>query len=523
MNRAIPSWHRVPTAALLLLTLMLQACMQWIPQRRSIPAVLEAGSERRLRVIQADGEVVVLRRPRIVADSVLGEAHFGRGQWRARAVALSNVRRVEVERVNARRTIGATTLAGVAAAVIIAAATYEPPPPPPPPPSSSGCSGTDCYISCPLVYSWDGNRWRLDSGTFGGAIMRALQRTDLDNLDFATAQDGTLRLKLTNELQETDYVDALGLLAVDHDPALTVAPDAAGRMHTMGPLAAPSRATDFRGRDALARVGTADGWSWESGPSGRDTANLADIRDGLELEFVRPRGARHAHLVLDGHNSPWAAKLLADFVQAHGAGTQAWYDSLNATPERAHAMGMRLAREAFLGASVWTGGEWVHQGLFWEAGPEVIKRQVMDLDLSAVRGDTVRIKLESVPLFWMIDQVGLDFTVDQPVVTRALAPARAQDSRGRAAVALLAATDDRYLVMETGDVAELEFDVPDHAPGLARTYLLSSTGWYRIRVAETGEPDIQLLNRVANEPMGISRLAVARLNQALLAMARAAK
>ena len=48
-----------------------------------------------------------------------------------------------------------------------------------------------------------------------------------------------MRLKLANQLNETDYVDALAVLAVDLDSGFTVAPDASGRLHTVG-AATPS-------------------------------------------------------------------------------------------------------------------------------------------------------------------------------------------------------------------------------------------------------------------------------------------
>lgn len=67
--------------------------------------------------------------------------------------------------------------------------------------------GSDQTYSCPLVYSWDGQRWRLDSGTFGGAIMPALARTEVDNLLHAVPVGDSLRLRITNELNETDHLD----------------------------------------------------------------------------------------------------------------------------------------------------------------------------------------------------------------------------------------------------------------------------------------------------------------------------
>jgi len=71
--------------------------------------------------------------------------------------------------------------------------------------------------------------------------MHAHARTDVDNLDFVQPEHGVMRLKLANEQRETDYVDALSVLAVDHDSGLTVAPDAAGRLHTIGAPGLQSR------------------------------------------------------------------------------------------------------------------------------------------------------------------------------------------------------------------------------------------------------------------------------------------
>ena len=353
--------------------------------------------------------------------------------------------------------------------------------------------------------------------------MRALQRTDLDNLDFAVAADRVLRLKVANELRETDHVDALHVLAVDHEEGLAVAPDASGGIHTLATLVRPVEASDFSGRDALARVMTSDGWNWESTPTGRDSAKMADIRDGIEVAFIRPADARQAHLVIDGNNTPWAAYLLSEFIEARGSSTDAWYDSLNSGKLDAGAMGAKLAGEAFLTVSVETPQGWMRQGLIWEAGPEVVKRQVLHVDLAQVRGDTVRVRLESVPSFWLIDQVALDYSADRGVTVTKLELVHARDRQGVDVRARLAAVDDDYYVLETGDEAELHFSVPDVPKGLARSYLLRSTGWYRVHTSLAGVPDSATLRTVSEEPLGISRVAVGRLNDALNSMARGAK
>lgn len=239
------------------------------------------------------------------------------------------------------------------------------------------------------------------------------------------------------------------------------------------------------------------------------------MRDGLELAFARPPGARTARLVVDGNNTAWAGFLLKEYLRAHGGGISAWYDSMEANPEHARALGASLAREGFLTTKVRTEGGWETQGLFWEVGPEIAKRQVMALDLSRCVGDTVRVRLESIPCFWNLDQVLLDFSPERPVTVKALSVDQGIDRNGKDVRPLLKKIDGRVLVMETGDFATLSFRTPAVPEGRSRSYLLRSNGWYRVHTSEAGEPDLAVLESVASGPGGASRMAVTRANEAL--------
>ena len=521
-----PLRHGVRPVAVLLAALTLGGCMTWRPATTPVRALLAERGETVVRVRRHGGERLVVTAPRILGDTLFGGLVSPSDPV---AIPLADIEAVEVQRVSAGLTVLALAAAGATAVVVATAISEgmkEEPPTPTPPPynGSGGCVGQGCWtFSCPLVYSWDGATWRLSSGTFGGAITRGLQRTDVDNLEYATPQEGVLRLRVANELAETDYLDALAVLAVDADSGFTVSPDPAGGLHALGALASPVSARDFRGGDALARVRDADGWSWESGVSGRDTARAEDLRDGLVLTFVRPHGAARAHLVLDANSSSWSALLLGEFVSAHGAATQAWYDSLDTRPAMARATGARLAREAFLSAAVRTARGWSPQGIFWEAGPEIVKRQVLDLDLSGVAGDTVEVRLESAPSFWLVDRVSMDFTADRALAVRELPLLSARDATGRDVAPLIAAADDRYFVLERGDNAEIRLLVPERPAGASRTFILRTTGWYRIDTSHAGAPDVAGLDALGRDPLAISRASVARLNAALERLAGGAR
>jgi hypothetical protein len=503
-------------------TLMLAGTLQGCTAWRSgpvEPAMFAAGKPpSEVRVTLVGGRRITLRSPALAGDSLVGIEYTAPqpNHPPARvALPLAEVNEVAVKHTAAGRTTFLILGVGVGFLLLVASS------------GSSGSSGGSysggSSGSCPFVYSWDGKDWRLDSGTFGGAIMRSLARTDVDNLDFAMAANGRLRLKLANELDETDFVDALDVLAVDHDPGVSVAPDAEGRLHTLVHPMAPARARDFRGRDALAQVRAVDGWSWESNPTGRDPARSADVRDGLELAFPRPRDVRTARLVIDGNNTVWAVHMLQEYLQAHGRTLPSWYDSLDADPARARAIVGGLAREAFLTASVRTTDGWVAQGLFWEAGPEIAKRQVMALDLSRCEGDTVRIRLESVPCFWQLDRVALDVAAERPIAVNVLQLDRAIGRDGKDVGPRLTAIDGSVLQMETGDAAELTFRAAAVPQGKSRSYLVRSHGWYRIHTSDAGDPDTALLESVAGRPLGVSSAAVTRANDMLRRLEEAAR
>ena len=502
-------WRRL--ASLVFLSSYLLSCTSWRPANGSPGHVLQERKPTVVRVTVAGGGGFVLFEPRLQNDSLIGKLTANRPDDR-RAIPVDSIVGIEVQQLSKTKTTLALVGAGLTI-LVIAAALSAPDPVPQEHPS----------VSCPMVYSWDGKEWRLDSGTFGGAIMPIFARTDVDNLIYATAQEDQLRLRMANELNETDYVDAVSVLIVDHNPSVTVAPSADGTIHTLGPLQPPRSAVDFRGHPAMDRVRAVDGWSWESRPSGRDTSNVGDVRDGLNIVFAKPRGATRARLVVDGSNTPWASHMMQELVRAHGRTTQAWYDAVNGSPVMAQKLAAMMAREGFLDVQLRVDGRWEHRDFVWEAGPEVMKRQVVSLDLSGIDGDVVEIRLESAPMFWLIDNVGLDFSDQLETRSQELQLERAVDQDGRDVRDRLQSLDRTYHVLETGDRTDLSFKVPTLPAGMKRSYLLRSTGWYHITAPQVKEPDLALLDEVKNRPRGASRVSVARFNDALRALNAPAK
>jgi hypothetical protein len=499
--------RRFGSALFLLLTPL--ACQSWQAPKQPLPETLTSKPNAKYRVTLVHGNRVELVKPYLAGDSLIGTV-IGKvtPEMRRFAASVTDVAGVEIRQVSTGKTV--LLAAGVVAVVALTMAAVT---------ADNGPSNADSVTigwSCPLVYSWDGTTWRLDSGTFGGAITRGAQRTDVDNLPHLVAQNGVARFQVRNELQETDYVDALAVLAVDHPAGTSVLPDGAGVLHTVGTPLPAQMARDFRGRDVLPQLLAADARVWESLLTGRDSARAADTQDGVELSFPLPPGQREARLVLEARNTPWAMQLQKEYLWLRGPELQAWYDSLDASPPMLRRVLGRLAADGFLHVQVDSAGTWVPRGMVWEIGPEVAKRVVVPLRLEGITGAALRLRLVSAPAFWHVDYVGLDTSLPGEVLTSRLLP------EGRAAKQV-STVDGAYLTLAPGDVEEFQVKAPPARRGMARSWVLESTGWYRLHLTPAVTADRTLLERFDREPGLAGKVSVAWLNQALAALRAEAK
>lgn len=367
--------------------------------------------------------------------------------------------------------------------------------------------------SCPFVYSFDGGRYVRDSEPYGGAIYKAAQRTDRDNLDHLTEIQGSTRLKIANELPETQYIDEVKLLVVDHPRGTKVVPSFPGKLHTLSAPRPPTKAVDFRDCDVLELVKSKDDQLWISNPFGRDPGNKADGRDGLALEFARPQGKNFVKLAFNVQNTLWASYLLRQFLELHGDELENTYNLLNSSEEASEALQEAMKREAMLLIKVWNGKTWQTFNGLPVVGAAVAKDQVVWLDIRNVPGEVLRLRLESTVGLWIVNSIQADYTPDLPLEITELSLTQAIDHSGRDLKELLNTIDGRYYEMPTlEDWAELTFKAPSEEEGLERSFILKCTGYYTIHTDAEGEPQRDLIAKLMSEPGAYGQYTLQLLN-----------
>jgi hypothetical protein len=407
-------------------------------------------------------------------------------------IPIDQVERVWVMRrgISTGRTVA--LVAGIAAVGLVTAAAIEIANTPP--------------TGCPVVYVWNGERFVLDAELYGGAISRGLERPDYSELPSLRTQRGAYRILLANEMEETDFTDSLELWSVDHRAGTKVGVDSDGQLHLMADPRPPLEARDETGTDLRPWLEAADRRIWEPPP-----ADLPDgrLRHEILMSFAKPEDAQRARLFVTAGTSAWGIRMLSTIYELYGSGIEARMAELDRDPAQAQAV-----RDWGLREDLYTLKIWVEEPTGWQVrgvlpgggtGPRVVP-----LDISRVRGNRLRIRVQPPAGFWAINSAAVDYSAPEPLQVARTAPASARSQAGKSVVRELSQADGRYYRAERGENAEITFPAPPERAGMSRTLFLASKGYYRPTVRSSGTADTAALFQIFTVPDGMARFAAQR-------------
>jgi hypothetical protein len=377
--------------------------------------------------------------------------------------------------------------------------------------SGSSCRSDDPYCtSCPLVYSDGAFGLRLDAEPLGGSLFAADEAKDRALLAHLRARDGAYRVQIRNEMRETEELDAVRLLVVDHPDGAEVVPAMDGSLYLLREPAAARRAKDATGANLAPLLARDDERSWVEAPIGRDPDDPASRRASAVLEFDRPRGAASAALLVAVRATDWGVALFGHVLGLQGRELPAFWNRLEADAEARRGFRAAWAREALPRVAVETRHGWREAGTLAHIPLQVTGRRVVPLDLRDVEGETLRVRIEALPGLWAIGRVGVDYDARPASAARALRPRSARAEAQGDALERLMASDDRRLTLAAGSGrVDLEFDAPAPVTGAARSVLIELEGYYRPLVPAGGEPQQALFERLVHEPGALARYALA--------------
>jgi len=373
--------------------------------------------------------------------------------------------------------------------------------------------------SCPYLYTWNGSRFEFITDFLGGGEMGdwvgpgQFNTPDPDEYvripgDRLVARDGRYEIRVTNELEEAMFLDRVRLLAIDHPAGIEVYPNEGLKEPPRPPFHlyatrgahVPLTAVDEHGHDVRPLIAALDR-RWP---------------DDFGLERIRGYAKPHT-LTLDlGQDADRAVLLLtgwtgyawsADNVAASQAGLVL------------HAPSVEVRDRS---------GAW--QTAVSNVGFPVGRPQTVAVDLTGRwRGPSREVRISTnMPIYWdriLVDTSGADAAVVTTTIDATIATLRWRGfsaevspdghepfgadydrvstvspwktfpgayTREGDVRALLAKSDDMFVIARPGDEIALSFPVPAAPPlrpGWTRTFLLHADGYSKEMNIWSATPD----------------------------------
>lgn len=345
--------------------------------------------------------------------------------------------------------------------------------------------------SCPFVSAYDGQEFSLQGEIYGGAIYPQLARHDYMPLRMQPLPDGSLQLKISNELKERQFTDLADLWVITHTSNSQILADAAGNLYSISDPQAPAHAS-LNGRANVTASLQQPG----------DQALLymndttADATNEVTLKFNRPAAKQKAKLVLSLKNSYFLDLLYGEMAKGLGSYYNT-YVSQHSKKPAAELLKWVKEQHIPLQVSVKTNNGWSIIADLPTIGPLATRDIVVPVELPESPEPFVEIRLSSGFMFWEIDYAALDFTEDNSFSVEKIRPCKATDESGKDVLAELSTEDGLYLAQpEIGNTATMKYRA---APLLDRTktrsYILHSKGYYEHIRAFSNKPDIGFLSQ----------------------------
>jgi hypothetical protein len=336
--------------------------------------------------------------------------------------------------------------------------------------------------SCPFIYVNDNYSSKFVGEIYSGAIYPSLERPDYLPLPEPKPDQRDYEIIMTNEVHEIQNTNLIELNVFDHPEGTNVFIDKYGNYQTTGILQAPLRATNIKGENILDIIRDKDTLSYFSAGPGKDPA----LKDGIIMTFQRPQNVNIAKLVVNANSTFWLDYVFTRFHELFGKEYNCWVDKQETVPPEKMKTWM-LEQNIPLSLFIEKHGKWHFVDYYNNVGPMAAKEDILSFDISDIKTDSVRIKLEYGNLFWDIDYAAIDYTVNIPVRHSIAQFVSAVDEQDNDVRNLLASSDMLYYVQpEIGNAVEMKFSLPEPVDS-RQTLVLHSQGFYRILLNLTGE------------------------------------
>jgi hypothetical protein len=342
--------------------------------------------------------------------------------------------------------------------------------------------------SCPFVYTNDGNEYHFEGQAFAGAITQGLERDDYIRLNFLKSINGKYELILKNDpADEEQYIKNIGLQFYDHSPKTNIICDYNGNLFEYENVIAPVSAKDEQQRDISGYINSKDDNYWESSFPGDISQIPNNYSNSLEFNFIKPKGRDSVHFAFRMGSSFLGSEMIRQYLNLLGKKADDFYTKIdNKDPETIKKFLYLTEGEQLyhMNIEVFNGKEYISKGKIKSNGSLFMEERIMNLDISDIPGDTLKILLKPAFGFWKIDYLNIINDNISEVKSTKIIPYSITDKNNytirQKNLKNLDSWESYFNLKKQNDFLKVVFLAPEKESGAMRAIFLKTTGFYRI-------------------------------------------
>jgi hypothetical protein len=259
--------------------------------------------------------------------------------------------------------------------------------------------------SCPYIYSWDGNNYKLEGEAFGTALGKALETETAIVLRDLEPSKKRLKIKLTNERPETHFFNNIKLVAVETDKNETVYADNRNWLCKVKKHKKIFKALDRNKIEVTNLFMDDDNNYWKSDLSSAKPESKFEDQIIVELKDIEKVDSIFA--IISAINSEISSVVFSYLQKLLGDEFANFTNAAETDPEVIEILKKTLYRSA-LKIDIWDGTNWKYADLIYPEANQVEFKKLVRLPVIKNNNNVMKIRLRCLSDVWEIDAISYD-------------------------------------------------------------------------------------------------------------------
>jgi hypothetical protein len=305
------------------------------------------------------------------------------------------------------------------------------------------------FCTCPEVTTFNNNTEIHHGSLFPGSLLNSLERDDYLILEKPVNEDNEINIKIANVTPETQYINQLEILEVEHKGFENIALTNNNNLAAYNQSITPKSAVENDFKDVSNLLLEKDGKSFQfDNPDAKELNQVVLIFDKSAL-------SNNPALVIHAQQSPWLDTVATVILSQAGKHQEKWTNNKDnkISPEKWKKNNQK--RGLSLNVYLKKEDKWQYAGTHHDVGTGSKRTLLMPLDLTNINTDKVEIKLESAFRIWEVDYVGLTNNWSTELKKTPLKLNAATNQNGKNVIETITATDEQEVMQEEGGFVEI--------------------------------------------------------------------